>query len=547
MHYLNNSNKINYLKLNEDYFLKYQFIYGDSGIFHYSLKDNISINQNFKGKPIIVPIDKTLKNFSFSTNNTKHIFYYQLINYMVIKGAEEVKLGEPLTQLIKDFNFPLYYYLKLKNKTHITIDVNVRFQKYMDFDKNDKYSINGYIINKTTLLKKLEEDNIKLNETINGSSYSDALGIGLIPVNKEINSSIDNYLLIEINKLDKIDTFINSLSIVEISFKEYDKDENGENKEYMLPLNKYIIETLNNSRNENKYFIYKNKEDTRQIVIEISSENDNIDIEFEDGKHNNENKNKNEKGFKKYKINGDACGKINFIVKKKSNYSTNYLIKYSYYEQNLFFFEDKNIKSDGNPSNNNEVDYNLTFENITVETSSDLLKQKGTKFFITGTLYTANGTSDSNYILNNITSAYVDKTNISYKSNEAQKNWTLQFKGMTKSNKNYIYDLQLQIHAIHQDYLLNEEYLLYKTKVILDKLYLEEKKPIWLYIVIPIGVVVLIVALFFIIKFIRLKKKNDYFQQEVKSLLFSNDIQKNVLINESQISKNETDFESTFI
>ena len=118
---------------------------------------------------------------------------------------------------------------------------------------------------------------------------------------------------------------------------------------------------------------------------------------------------------------------------------------------------------------------------------------------------------------------------------------------MTKSNKNYIYDLQLQIHAIHQDNLLNEEYLLYKTKVILDKLYLEEKKPIWLYIVIPIGVVVLIVALFFIIKFIRLKKKNDYFQQEVKSLLFSNDIQKNVLINESQISKNETDFESTFI
>ena len=223
------------------------------------------------------------------------------------------------------------------------------------------------------------------------------------------------------------------------------------------------------------------------------------------------------------------------------------MIKYSYYEQNLFFFEDKNIKSDGNPSNNNEVDYNLIFENITVETSSDLLKQKGTKFFITGTLYTANGTSDSNYILNNITSAYVDKTNIFYKSSEAQKNWTLQFKGMTKSNKNYIYDLQLQIHAIHQDNLLNEEYLLYKTKVILDKLYLEEKKPIWLYIVIPIGVVVLIVALFFIIKFIRLKKKNDYFQQEVKSLLFSNDIQKNVLINESQISKNETDFESTFI
>ena len=33
----------------------------------------------------------------------------------------------------------------------------------------------------------------------------------------------------------------------------------------------------------------------------------------------------------------------------------------------------------------------------------------------------------------------------------------------------------------------------------------------------------------------------------MKSLLFSNDIQKNILINEKELSKNDSDYENTFI
>ena len=74
-----------------------------------------------------------------------------------------------------------------------------------------------------------------------------------------------------------------------------------------------------------------------------------------------------------------------------------------------------------------------------------------------------------------------------------------------------------------------------------------DKNIIFIAIFVPLGVIILVVALFFIIKFLRLKKKSDNFEKEVKSLLFSNDIQKNVLINERSLSKNEIDYENTFI
>ena len=109
--YLDNSNKINNLKFDSDYFLKYQFIYGDSGIYNYSIGDYdyIKINQNFKGKSIAVPLDA---DFSFSTNNSKHIFYYQLISSLQVQEVTEVKAGEPLIRILKEYYFPLYYYIR---------------------------------------------------------------------------------------------------------------------------------------------------------------------------------------------------------------------------------------------------------------------------------------------------------------------------------------------------------------------------------------------------------------------------------------------------
>ena len=81
---------------------------------------------------------------------------------------------------------------------------------------------------------------------------------------------------------------------------------------------------------------------------------------------------------------------------------------------------------------------------------------------------------------------------------------------MLKNNKVYIFGLQLQIQAIHNDNFLNEEFLLFKTNVILKKLKFEEPKDknvIYIAIFVPLGVILMIVAIFFIIKFLRLKKR----------------------------------------
>ena len=91
--------------------------------------------------------------------------------------------------------------------------------------------------------------------------------------------------------------------------------------------------------------------------------------------------------------------------------------------------------------------------------------------------------------------------------------------------------------------------MVYVTQVDLTGIKSEEtnKKNSWLPWGIPLIIVVAAVLVFFIIKLVKLKKKNDSLQLEMKSLAFSNDIQTNVLIKEKNISKNESDYESTFI
>ena len=562
MFYLDNFIKINNLKLNEDYFLKYQFIYGESGTFNYSIQNftDINITQNFKGKPITVPLNRTAKNFSFSTDNKIHIFYYQLINYVKVKGAKEIKIGEPLTELLESFTFPLYFYYKLKKESKINMDVNIRFQKYDISEQNSKYSINGYIIDKQILLKKIKEDNTELKDPIHGT-YSDTFGIGYLQVNQPININNENFLLIEINNLDKSDSFTNALSLVEISAKEY--DENNNDIEYMLPVNKYIIESLDGEiRKENKYCIYIPKENKSETWIELSTDLNDIKLLFyNDSLNNGNNVYYIEKyGFRKYIINNNIYGNINFKVinENKNKVNANYLIKYSYHDINYineFTFDNKSIEVNFEDSSHN---LGLSFKYIEVKHSLDSYNNDGTGFLITGTLYNMNQTNkdliESNYILNKITnennSFYINKTNNYYNSKEENKNWTLKFKNVEKSKDGYIFGLQLQIQAIHNDNFLKEEFLLFKTNVILEKLKYEEPKNkyvIYIAIFVPLGVILMIVAIFFIIKFLRLKKRNDSFTKEMKSLLFSNDIQKNILINEKKLSKNESDFESTFI
>ena len=288
-------------------------------------------------------------------------------------------------------------------------------------------------------------------------------------------------------------------------------------------------------------------------MIEISTEYNDIEIIFEDGLLSyNLNENENKKGFKKYLINNTNNGKINFKVKNNGENKSNYLIKYSYYNINdkkTFIFNDTNLIVD------NESNY-ITFNYIQVNSFSEVLKNKGTYFFITGTLYKTKNVSDkslinSNYILNKEDSVCVCNTFNYFNTFDSSlnRNWTLEFEGVPKKG-NYSYDLQLQILALPLDNFLNEEYLLYKIEAIWNNTTPYKKEfdnKIYIYIFVPIGAVILGVAIFFIVKFLRLKKNSDNFKQEMKSLLFSNNIQKDILIKEKEISDAQSDYDNTFI
>ena len=76
----------------------------------------------------------------------------------------------------------------------------------------------------------------------------------------------------------------------------------------------------------------------------------------------------------------------------------------------------------------------------------------------------------------------------------------------------------------------------------------EEEKSILWYILGPIlGVIFLLLIIYFIIKYIRLKNANLNLKDEVKSIAYSHNVEKNVITKVKKTSEKESDYESTFI
>ena len=549
MFYLKNFRKINNFKL-KNYYLNYQFISGEEGSIYFPFEyyiQLVNISPNFKQTPILFPIIDNLDQYQFSSK-LQHIFYFQLIYGMKTKGTEEIKSKEPLTQLLEEIYFPLYYYIKIKNKYYINMDVTLKFKNYRSTELNNIYTMKGYIVKEDIINRKINGEYIKFDEPII-VNYSDAFGIGLLHLNQKAeNNETDNYLLIEINCLNKQYMNPNGNSMVEISAKEYD-----EKMEYILLLNKYIIETFDtkngNVREKNEYYIFSPEGNKMEIFVEINTDDDDIELVFKNCLSNYIN---DEAGFKKYKIikkNYDDGDKLNLEVKNKNKRNAKYILKYSYYNVNTTNSFSFDVNYTINYTYNNDtVDISLTFNKTKVDKSS---LEKGIYLLITGSLYKdeelSNEIINYKYILNEKEPIYKNKTTIFYHSS-LQYNNPLIFTNISRDN-NHIYDLQLQINAFLLNDFLYEQFFVYSTKV--DLTGIREKNNnnyIWNWVVISIIIIIIIfLVAFFIIKFLRLKKKNDNLQKEIKALEFSNDMKNTVLIKELKISKKESDFETTFI
>ena len=226
----------------------------------------------------------------------------------------------------------------------------------------------------------------------------------------------------------------------------------------------------------------------------------------------------------RYYTNSDTDNETSFIVDK------NYTISYH------------------NSSDNESINISLEFNSIKL--NRIISPEETIYFFITGTLYKID--SDSDELINTTcflyerNYTYINKTSFTYNLTN-QSNWTLVFDNISRNN-NYVYEMQIQVNAILSEFF-KEEFSVFTTQVDLTGIKLEQinTKKSWLPWGIPLIIIGAGVLVFFIIKFLRLKKKNDNLKLEMKSLVFSNDIRNNVLIEENKISKNETDYESTFI
>ena len=552
MFLIDNFTKTNNFNLKQNYSLIYQYTYGNFGYFNFpDFIYKFALVRNYKGRPLFISIDENFKNTSNKAEKEFSYYYYLKYNNKN-RGIEEVKLGEPISHIINRGQFPLYFYLKLKEKKDINIIVNLRLKADIESELDDDIEINGYLLNENDITRKINGEFIQFKDPIEGN-YSNGFDMGYLEIIREYNENI-SYLLIEIQK--KENPILNSYIIIDIVPKEYNNDTYG------LPINRYIFETfddINNSKREsNQYHINIDQIDnTSDVLIELYSQCDDINIEFENLKNITP---FFLGGFKKYRIknytNTDDYN-IFFRVLKPNNTSctnTNYMIRYFYteYKEEYEYFLNGNYDYEEISSNDNYVNISLTFPSITIKTGEHHERKpfrKNIYFLITGILYKKDEpldicintseikTRQGKYFTKTLKHDYVNETGIG--------KFTLTFENIPR-NSSYLYNLQFQVNVIITKHLLIEEYQIFNTTVDLTGIKLKNDK-ILIIVASIIGGILVIVAIFFIIKYLRLRKVGDNLKKEIKSIEFSNDAQKNVLIKEKQISKNEKDYETTFI
>ena len=471
------------------------------------------------------------------------------------KGMIEIESGEARSQIMEGGYFPFYYYLRIKDENYINIDVNLRLNSFDDSVMKNNFKITGYLLDEETIKRKINGEYIKLTEAIPGT-YSNKFKIGLLEVNREKKYENNNYLLIEIENLDS--NSINSYLLVEVLTKEYNQEV------YFMPVNMYFLETFDNKNNtireKNKYHIHANQKLDDQVVIELSPEYNDIEIIFTNDT-NPEGFNCSDfncyikyiTGFKKYFINEINDYNIYFNVINPNNRTANYMIRFYYgdIKEGYTYVLNNITEKKYIDANDKSVTLSITFDQMHIYYKNEPLKDDSIYFYISGLLYKRNESSEE---LINTTSflhekepMYENQTVSLYNSSNPE-NITLIFKDISR-NDNYIYDLQIQANVFIENIVFNEEFLIFTKEIDLTDIKLViEKSILWNILGPVICLIILIVAIFFVVKYLRLRKANRSLEEDLKSFAYSNDIQKNVIIKDQrESSQKESDFEDTFI
>ena len=481
------------------------------------------------------------------------------------KGIEEVISGETKSELMVKGHFPLYYFIKLKNKENVCVDINIRLNSFNVTLLKNEFEIKGYFVDENIIKSKIRGEYIYLNEddAVSGM-FIESYKFGFLQMNMK-NTSDKEYILISIT--NKYKTIFDSLFLVEIINNEYSKDY------YFMPINQYIFETFDvnetSMRTVNRYSIDINDvwSNKSTILVEFSPNYNDIILNFENHENITYNLN-NVYGFQKYRISPsqnkskNESGVLYFNINNTKNRpEANYIIRYYYTEEkleyNYIFDSNYNYSIKENDGDSGKVSVNLTFNNIAIVKNNKPLDDMdyNITFYIYAYLFPRNETKEEELVNTSSlihTRHYLYKTELTsvYSKNE-KKSIILMFKDISKKD-NYLYDLQLKVNVYIGKSIFNEEFLTYTINNV--NLTVEEKSDtendddtdIILVIVIPIASIILIglVVLFFILKKYRNEKKE--LKEKVLSIGYSAGIEKNILVSEGK-SKKDEDYESTFI
>ena len=186
MYYIANLTKITNFNIQNKYTLIYQYIYGKYGGMKFpNIDEEIVITRNYKGKPLSILIDKDT-NMTINKAEIDFIYLYQLIYNDKNRGIEEIKLGEPKSQILDGVQFPIYFYLKLEKNNNVNIIANLILKANIETELDENIDINGYLLNENDISRFVNGDYIILKNQIEGY-YSNGFDMGFIENANEYN------------------------------------------------------------------------------------------------------------------------------------------------------------------------------------------------------------------------------------------------------------------------------------------------------------------------------------------------------------------------
>ena len=559
------------LNLKDYYTLYYQQIYGEMNTITFTISDSRErYFSNTLKKPLSYSIDPKTTYITFIGLRTNIVSFMKLKYNKQQKVIEEIKSGEALNQLINEKNFPLYFYVKAKNTNYINIGISFKIIRQDNETELNNYELKGYILDEKTIQRKINGEYIILNSPINGQ-YSDTLKFGFLQINQNAVNN-NNYILIEIKSLNKNDC--ESYFLVELVAKEYNQGT------FFLPMNQYMFEKFdienNDALTENKYYL--NCQLDKEAIIDFSSGFDDISIKFDEAL-----KLKIEDydyyGFKRYKLSSCNNDNIYFsIINPNNRRNANYMLRYHYYNiynfvQNyhlseyeyLYSLDDEHKEVNIKYINDEKADICIIFDSINVTERNynplPVMSKDTIRFYINAFLFRINNTSEEiiNSTSNLFNNEYLFKANTThyYNIHSEPEKWNITFENFPRSH-NFEYIMQLQIIAAHTDIILvtnnyyHENILIFTSKINSTEIGPDNNENnniniIWSIVVVIILIIVIPLIIFFFIKYRRLNKNNINLEQEMKSLAYSNEVKKNVLIQAQILSEKDEESEASFI